>query len=79
MTRYRLLLQQVRTLGRYTCDEEAERVLTVVLAALGSQLTGEERCDLAAALPVPAPSSPRRSRCPGRSPPPPSSKPSPAP
>ncbi|WP_371502890.1 DUF2267 domain-containing protein [Kitasatospora sp. NBC_00374] len=51
MTRYRLLLQQVRTLGRYTSDEEAERVLHAVLAALGSQLTGEERCDLAAALP----------------------------
>ncbi|MFJ6141140.1 DUF2267 domain-containing protein [Kitasatospora sp. NPDC092286] len=51
MTRYRLLLQQVRTLGRYTCDEEAERVLAAVLAVLGSQLTGEARCDLAAALP----------------------------
>ncbi|MDH6129053.1 DUF2267 domain-containing protein [Kitasatospora sp. GP82] len=51
MTRYRLLLQHVRTLGRYTCDEEAERVLHAVLAVLGSQLTGEERCDLAAALP----------------------------
>ncbi|MFJ1707396.1 DUF2267 domain-containing protein [Kitasatospora sp. NPDC088346] len=51
MTQYRLLLQQVRTLGRYTDDEEAERVLHAVLAALGSQLTGEERCDLAAALP----------------------------
>ncbi|GAB7188642.1 hypothetical protein ATKI12_8473 [Kitasatospora sp. Ki12] len=51
MTRYRLLLQQVRTLGRYTTDEEAERVLHAVLAVLGSQLTGDERCDLAAALP----------------------------
>ncbi|MFF0416595.1 DUF2267 domain-containing protein [Kitasatospora sp. NPDC004745] len=51
MTRYRLLLQHVRTLGRYTTDEEAERVLHAVLAALGSQLTGEVRCDLAAALP----------------------------
>ncbi|MFJ2189962.1 DUF2267 domain-containing protein [Kitasatospora sp. NPDC087861] len=51
MTRYRLLLQHVRTLGRCTCDEEAERVLHAVLAVLGSQLTGEERCDLAAALP----------------------------
>ncbi|MBP0450673.1 DUF2267 domain-containing protein [Kitasatospora sp. RG8] len=51
MTRYRLLLQQVRTLGRYNCDEEAERVLHAVLAVLGSQLTGEERCDLAAVLP----------------------------
>jgi uncharacterized protein (DUF2267 family) len=51
MTRYRLLLQQVRNLGRYTCDEDAERVLDAVLAALGSQLTGEERRELAAALP----------------------------
>ncbi|MDH6145537.1 MULTISPECIES: DUF2267 domain-containing protein [Kitasatospora] len=51
MTRYRLLLQQVRTLGRYASDQEAERVLCAVLAVLGSQLTGEERCDLAAALP----------------------------
>ncbi|MFD9124723.1 DUF2267 domain-containing protein [Kitasatospora sp. NPDC059571] len=51
MTRYRHLLQQVRNLGRYPTDEEAERVLTAVLAVLGSQLTGDERCDLAAALP----------------------------
>ncbi|MFD8596026.1 DUF2267 domain-containing protein [Kitasatospora sp. NPDC059646] len=52
MTRYRHLLQQVRTLGRYPTDEEAERVLDAVLALLGSQLTGDERCDLAAALPA---------------------------
>ncbi|MFE2107129.1 DUF2267 domain-containing protein [Kitasatospora sp. NPDC059463] len=51
MTRYRHLLRQVRNLGRYPADEEAERVLTAVLALLGSQLTGDERCDLAAALP----------------------------
>ncbi len=51
MTRYRLLPQQGRTLGRCTCDEEAERALHDVLATLGSQLTGEQRCDLAAALP----------------------------
>ncbi|MFB7676559.1 DUF2267 domain-containing protein [Kitasatospora purpeofusca] len=51
MTRYRHLLQQVRNLGRYTTDEQAERALTAVLAVLGSQLTGDERCDLAAALP----------------------------
>ncbi|MFI8456940.1 DUF2267 domain-containing protein [Kitasatospora sp. NPDC085464] len=51
MTRYRLLLRQVRDLGRYTSDQEAERVLTAVLAVLGSQLTGDERCDLARALP----------------------------
>ncbi|MFJ9461633.1 DUF2267 domain-containing protein [Kitasatospora sp. NPDC101447] len=51
MTRHRRLLRQVRTLGRYTTDEEAERALHAVLAVLGSQLTGEERCDLAAVLP----------------------------
>ncbi|MEV7180049.1 DUF2267 domain-containing protein [Kitasatospora sp. NPDC093679] len=51
MTRHRLLLQQVRTLGRYSDDEEAGRVLDTVLTLLGSQLTGEERCDLAAVLP----------------------------
>ncbi|GJF30393.1 hypothetical protein KNE206_30930 [Kitasatospora sp. NE20-6] len=51
MTRYRHLLQQVRNLGRYPTDEEAERVLDAVLALLGSQLTGDERCDLAAVLP----------------------------
>ncbi|MEW1914429.1 DUF2267 domain-containing protein [Kitasatospora sp. NPDC085895] len=51
MTRHRLLLQQVRTLGRYSDDEEAGRVLDAVLTLLGSQLTGEERSDLAAVLP----------------------------
>jgi uncharacterized protein (DUF2267 family) len=51
MTPHRRLLQQVRHLGRYTSDAEAERVLHTVLAALGSQLTGQERHDLAAALP----------------------------
>ncbi|MEU4115683.1 DUF2267 domain-containing protein [Kitasatospora sp. NPDC028055] len=51
MTRHRHLIQQVRTLGRYPSDAEAERALAAVLALLGSQLTGDERCDLAAALP----------------------------
>ncbi|MFF2121270.1 DUF2267 domain-containing protein [Kitasatospora sp. NPDC058184] len=51
MTRYRHLLQQVRDLGRYPTDEEAERALDAVLTLLGSQLTGDERCDLAAVLP----------------------------
>ncbi|MER6298954.1 DUF2267 domain-containing protein [Kitasatospora sp. NPDC001539] len=51
MTRHRRLLQQVRTNGRYPTDEEADRVLTAVLTQLGAQLTGEERCELAAALP----------------------------
>jgi uncharacterized protein (DUF2267 family) len=51
MTPHRRLLQQVRHQGQYTSDKEAERVLHAVLAALGSQLTGEERDALAAALP----------------------------
>ncbi|MCG6500008.1 DUF2267 domain-containing protein [Kitasatospora sp. A2-31] len=51
MTRHRRLIQQVRTLGRYPSDDEAERALDAVLALLGSQVTGEERCDLAAVLP----------------------------
>ncbi|RAJ40018.1 uncharacterized protein (DUF2267 family) [Kitasatospora sp. SolWspMP-SS2h] len=51
MTRYRHLLQQVRDFGHYSSDEEAERVLDAVLSVLGSQLTGDERRDLAAALP----------------------------
>ncbi|MFF7586304.1 DUF2267 domain-containing protein [Kitasatospora purpeofusca] len=51
MNRYQHLLQQVRTDGRYPSDGEAERVLTAVLTVLGSQLTGDERLDLAAALP----------------------------
>ncbi|MFF4381467.1 DUF2267 domain-containing protein [Kitasatospora sp. NPDC001547] len=51
MTRYRRLIQQLRVLGRYADDGEAERVLDTVLGILGSQLTGDERCDLAAALP----------------------------
>ena len=51
MTRHRHLLRQVRHLGLYTSDKEAERVLHTVLAVLGSQLTSDERGDLAAALP----------------------------
>jgi uncharacterized protein (DUF2267 family) len=45
------LVQQVREFGRYPTDQEAEDVLRAVLAALGTQLVGDERCDLAAALP----------------------------
>ncbi|MFJ9444969.1 DUF2267 domain-containing protein [Kitasatospora sp. NPDC101235] len=51
MTRHRRLIQQLRTLGRYTSDEQAERVLDTVLGLLGSQLTGDERCALASVLP----------------------------
>jgi uncharacterized protein (DUF2267 family) len=45
------LLQHLRHLGQYTTDQEAQHILDTVLALLGSQLTGDERCALAAALP----------------------------
>ncbi|MEU8516713.1 DUF2267 domain-containing protein [Kitasatospora sp. NPDC048722] len=45
------LVQQVRDLGRYNSDQEAECALNAVLGILGSQLTGDERCDVAAVLP----------------------------
>ncbi|MFJ1755452.1 DUF2267 domain-containing protein [Kitasatospora sp. NPDC088134] len=51
MTRHRRLLRLVRDTGRYRSDTEATRVLTAVLTHLGSQLSGDERCDLAAVLP----------------------------
>lgn len=45
------LVGKVCDLGRYATDREAEGVLRAVLAALGAQLVGDERCDLAAVLP----------------------------
>ncbi|MFC8718523.1 DUF2267 domain-containing protein [Kitasatospora sp. NPDC057198] len=51
MTRHRRLVQQVRAAGRYSGDEEAERVLTAVLGRLGAQLDGDERRALAEVLP----------------------------
>lgn len=51
---WHILVQQLRDLGHYDTDQEAERVLHAVLTTLGGQLIGEERCDLAAALPDPA-------------------------
>ncbi|MFI0723656.1 DUF2267 domain-containing protein [Streptomyces sp. NPDC021224] len=48
------LIAQVRDLGRYDSDQEAADVLRAVLAALGGQLVAEERCELAAVLPVEA-------------------------
>ncbi|MGW4698349.1 DUF2267 domain-containing protein [Kitasatospora cineracea] len=54
-TRYRHLLRQVRHLGRYPTDAEAERVLDAVLALLRAQLTGDERGALAAPLALPRP------------------------
>ncbi|MFE9423210.1 DUF2267 domain-containing protein [Kitasatospora sp. NPDC006697] len=45
------LLHSVRVAGQYATDEEARQALEAVLGILGSQLAGEERCALAAALP----------------------------
>ncbi|MFF7449187.1 MULTISPECIES: DUF2267 domain-containing protein [unclassified Streptomyces] len=45
------LVELVRESGRYPTAEEAERVTRVVLSALGGHVTGDERVDLARALP----------------------------
>lgn len=45
------LLETVRYDGAYPTRERAEQVTVNVLAALGRQLTGDERVDLAAVLP----------------------------
>ncbi|KUL71110.1 MULTISPECIES: DUF2267 domain-containing protein [unclassified Streptomyces] len=51
---YDALLAKVRYEGAYPTRERAEEVTLQVLAALGRQLTGDERVDLAARLPLPA-------------------------
>lgn len=48
------LVERVRYEGAYATSERAEQAVRVVLAALGRQLTGEERVALAALLPVEA-------------------------
>lgn len=45
------MLETVRYEGAYPTRERAEQVVRAVLAALGRQLTGEERVALAACLP----------------------------
>ncbi|MGP2439705.1 DUF2267 domain-containing protein [Streptomyces sp. JW3] len=45
------LVEQVREAGRYPTRPEAERVIRVVLSALGGHVVGDERVDLARALP----------------------------
>ncbi|MEU2930655.1 DUF2267 domain-containing protein [Streptomyces sp. NPDC007251] len=47
-----LFLGRVRESGAYTTDKETESVVRAVLAALGAQLEGEVRTDLAAQLPL---------------------------
>ncbi|MFF7737274.1 DUF2267 domain-containing protein [Streptomyces sp. NPDC007984] len=45
------LIEAVRLSGRYATLPEAERVTRTVLSALGTHVTGDERVDLARALP----------------------------
>ncbi|MET7365631.1 DUF2267 domain-containing protein [Streptomyces sp. NPDC005566] len=48
------MLEKIRYEGAYPTRERAETVTHAVLSALGRQLTGDERVDLAARLPVEA-------------------------
>ncbi|MFI6467238.1 DUF2267 domain-containing protein [Streptomyces sp. NPDC050528] len=48
------MLERIRYEGAYPTRERAEDVTRAVLEALGRQLTGDERVDLAACLPVEA-------------------------
>ncbi|MCF0078493.1 DUF2267 domain-containing protein [Streptomyces lomondensis] len=45
------LIEAVRESGQYTTRSEAERVTRIVLSALGGHVIGDERVDLARALP----------------------------
>ncbi|WP_112466437.1 DUF2267 domain-containing protein [Streptomyces triticisoli] len=49
--KWRELTEQVQEAGQYTTRAEAERVIRIVLSALGGHVTGDERVDLARALP----------------------------
>ncbi|MFZ3561364.1 MULTISPECIES: DUF2267 domain-containing protein [unclassified Streptomyces] len=51
---YEHLLEKVRYDGAYPTREKAEEAVRLVLAGLGRQLTGDERVDLAACLPLEA-------------------------
>ncbi|MFE5028305.1 DUF2267 domain-containing protein [Streptomyces sp. NPDC056656] len=48
---FRQMLERIRYEGAYPTQERAEDVTRAVLMALGRQLTGDERVDLAACLP----------------------------
>lgn len=45
------LVEEVRQAGQYATGAEAERVTRIVLSALGGHVIGDERVDLAQALP----------------------------
>ncbi|MGW4177654.1 DUF2267 domain-containing protein [Streptomyces rubiginosohelvolus] len=53
-TAYHQMLERVRYEGAYPTRERAEEIVRLVLAGLGRQLTGDERVDLAARLPLEA-------------------------
>ncbi|MFI6584627.1 DUF2267 domain-containing protein [Embleya sp. NPDC050493] len=54
LSTYADLVDKVRLEGAYRTREEAEDAIRVVLSGLGRQLTGRERLDLAARLPLEA-------------------------
>ncbi|MFI6495147.1 DUF2267 domain-containing protein [Streptomyces sp. NPDC050564] len=51
---YEEMLEKVRHEGAYPTRERAEEAVRLVLSGLGRQLTGEERVELAARLPLQA-------------------------
>ncbi|MEU1291691.1 DUF2267 domain-containing protein [Streptomyces sp. NPDC005840] len=51
---YEQMLEKVRHEGAYPTREEADEAVRLVLAGLGRQLTGDERVELAACLPLEA-------------------------
>ncbi|MDH6698926.1 DUF2267 domain-containing protein [Streptomyces sp. MAA16] len=53
-TAYEQMLEKVRYEGAYPTRERADEAVRLVLAGLGRQLTGDERVDLAACLPLEA-------------------------
>lgn len=53
-TAYEQMLEKVRYEGAYPTRERADEAVHLVLAGLGRRLTGDERVDLAACLPLEA-------------------------
>ena len=53
-TAYEQMLEKVRYEGAYPTRERADEVIRLVLAGFGRQVTGDERVDLAACLPLEA-------------------------
>lgn len=53
-TAYEQMLEKVRYEGAYPTRDRADEAVRLVLGGLGRQLTGDERVDLAACLPLEA-------------------------